>query len=211
MKRLTSNKNTSDMSMIELAHNSCYIDNKRNARYRDYNLDIDSRQLARNLMKDICNVDLTDLSDEEFEEYMGSMLQYEIDSTVGLLALFYRNLWAIADLREKLKEYEDLEEQGRIIKFYHCESLNEYYIGKRCGNFYYAEAEVQPNGDICLYYKWSRYLPWGEHVVDELSLWKEYTYPSEPKGISFEEWLKGWLCEAKAKLKELRGEQNGKV
>jgi hypothetical protein len=92
------------MSMIELAHNSCYIDNKRNARYRDYNLDIDSRQLARSLMKDICNVDLTDLSDEEFEEYMGSMLSVEIDSTVGLLALFYRNLWAIADLREKLKE-----------------------------------------------------------------------------------------------------------
>lgn len=116
MKRLTSNKNTSDMSMIELAHNSCYIDNKRNARYRDYNLDIDSRQLARSLMKDICNVDLTDLSDEEFEEYMGSMLSVEIDSTVGLLALFYRNLWAIADLREKLKEYEDLEEQGRLVK-----------------------------------------------------------------------------------------------
>lgn len=90
--------------MIELAHNSCYIDNKHNARYRDYNLDIDSRQLARSLMKDICNVDLTDLSDEEFEEYMGSMLSVEIDSTVGLLALFYRNLWAIADLREKLKE-----------------------------------------------------------------------------------------------------------
>lgn len=55
-------------------------------------------------MQDICNVDLTDLSDEEFEEYMGSMLSVEIDSTVGLLALFYRNLWAIADLREKLKE-----------------------------------------------------------------------------------------------------------
>lgn len=49
-------------------------------------------------------IDLTDLSDEEFEEYMGSMLSVEIDSTVGLLALFYRNLWAIADLREKLKE-----------------------------------------------------------------------------------------------------------
>ena len=114
MKRLTSNKNTSDMSMIELAHNSCYIDNKRNARYRDYNLDIDSRQLARNLMKDICNVDLTDLSDEEFEEYMGSMLQYEIDSTVGLLAVFYRNLWAMARLREKLQAYEDLDEIGYL-------------------------------------------------------------------------------------------------
>lgn len=102
----------------------------------------------------------------------------------------YKNL-----LIEKLGKYEDLEEQGRLVKFYHCESLNEYYIGKRCGNFYYAKAGIQSNGDICLYYKWSRYLPWGEHIVDELSLWKGYTYPSEPKEISFEEWLKGWLRE----------------
>lgn len=58
MKRLTSNKEVSDMSMIELAHNSCYADDKRNARYRDYDLDIDSRQLVRNLMKDMCGEDL---------------------------------------------------------------------------------------------------------------------------------------------------------
>lgn len=116
MERLTSNKNVSDMSMIELAHNSCYVDNKRNARYRDYNLDINSRELVRNLVKDICDEDLTDLSDEEFDEYMGSMLSVEIDSTMGLLALFYRNLWAMSDLREMLKEYEDLEEQGRLVK-----------------------------------------------------------------------------------------------
>ena len=116
MERLTSNKETKDMTMIELAHNSCYADSQRNARYRDYNLDIDSRELVRNLVKDICDEDLTDLSDEEFDEYMGSMLSVEMDSEIGLLALFYRNLWAMADLREKLKEYEDLEEQGRLIK-----------------------------------------------------------------------------------------------
>lgn len=80
----------------------------------------------------------------------------------------YDSKMELVGLLKQLKEYQHLEEQDRIIKFYHCESLNEYYIGKRCGNFYYAEAEVQPNGDICLYYKWSRYLPWGEHVVDEL-------------------------------------------
>ena len=116
MERLTSNKNVSDMSIIELAHNSCYVDNKRNARYRDYNLDIDSRELVRNLVKDICDEDLTDLSDEEFDEYMGSMLSVEMDSEIGLLALFYRNLWAMADLREKLKEYEDLEGQGLLLR-----------------------------------------------------------------------------------------------
>lgn len=114
MSRLTTHKKVEEMSMMELAHNCCYADGKRNARYRDYNLDIDSRHLARNLMKDICNVDLTDLSDEEFEEYMGSMLQYEIDSTVGLLAVFYRNLWAMVRLREKLQAYEDLDEIGYL-------------------------------------------------------------------------------------------------
>jgi hypothetical protein len=115
MERLTSNKEVSDMSMIELAHNSCYADDKRNARYRDYDLDIDSRQLVRNLMKDMCDEDLSDMSDEEFDDYMSEMLSVEVDSQIGLLALFYRNLWAMADLREKLKEYEDLEEQGRLI------------------------------------------------------------------------------------------------
>nr|DAU48352.1 MAG TPA: hypothetical protein [Bacteriophage sp.] len=38
MERLTSNKKVSDMSMIELAHNSCYADDERNARYRDYDM-----------------------------------------------------------------------------------------------------------------------------------------------------------------------------
>lgn len=112
----------------------------------------------------------------------------------------------LADWLEQLKEYQRLEEQGRLIKFYYCESLNEYYVGKRCDNFYYAKVEIQSNGDICLCYKWSRYLPWGKSVVDELSSWKEYTYPSEPKEICFTEWLKGWL--SKEKLKELKGEED---
>ena len=116
MERLTTNKSVVDMSMIELAHNSCYADDERNARYRDYNLDVDSRWLVRNLAKDICGEDFKDLSDEEVDEYMASMLSVGIDSTIGLLALFYRNLWAMADLREKLKYYEDAEEQGLLLR-----------------------------------------------------------------------------------------------
>lgn len=116
MKRLTSDKNTSDMSILELAYNSSYINHESDARFRNYDLDIDSRQLVRELAKDMCNEDFSDLSDEEFDEYMASMLSVEIDSTIGLLAVFYRNLWAMADLRERLKEYEDSEEQGRLIK-----------------------------------------------------------------------------------------------
>lgn len=116
MERLTSNKPTSDMNMLELAYNSCYADEKCKAKYRDYELDIDSRELVKNLVKDMCDEDLSDMSDEEFDDYMGEMLAVEVDSQIGLLALFYRNLWAMADLREKLKEYEDIEEQGRLIK-----------------------------------------------------------------------------------------------
>ena len=116
MERLTTNKNVPNMSMIELAYNSCYVDDEHNARYRDYDLDIDGRQLVKSLAKDICNEDLTNLSDEEFDEYMASMLSAGIDSTIGLLALFYRNLWAMADLRTRLKSYEDAEEQGLLLR-----------------------------------------------------------------------------------------------
>ena len=116
MERLTTNKSVADMSMIELAHNSCYADDERNARYRDYNLDVDSRWLVRNLAKDICGEDFKDLSDEEVDDYMDSMLSVGIESTIELLALFYRNLWAMTDLREKLKYYEDAEEQGLLLR-----------------------------------------------------------------------------------------------
>ena len=34
----------------------------------------------------------------------------------GLIAVFYTNIWAMADLHESLKEYEDLEEQGKLLK-----------------------------------------------------------------------------------------------
>lgn len=117
MERLTSNKPVADMMpMIELAHNSCYIDEKHNARYRDYEQDIDSRQLVRKLVKDMCDEDLFYMSDERFDQYMTEMLTVGVSDTIGLLAVFYRNLWATAELREKLKEYEDLEEQGRLVK-----------------------------------------------------------------------------------------------
>lgn len=134
MERLTTNKSVAEMSMIELAHNSCYADDERNARYRDYNLDVDSRWLVRNLAKDICGEDFKDLSDEEVDEYMASMLSVGIDSTIGLLALFYRNLWAMADLREKLKYYEDAEEQGLLLRL-PCKIGSDVYIVPSETNF----------------------------------------------------------------------------
>ena len=106
MKRLTSDKPVSEMGMVELAHNSCYIRDGK-ARYRDYDLDEDARVLARMLFKDHVNWDDGITCDADFDEWMADFLQSGMDSTEGLIALFYRNLWAMAELRERLKVYED--------------------------------------------------------------------------------------------------------
>lgn len=116
MERLTNNKKVSDMSMIELAHNSCYADDERNARYRDYEMDMDARDFARNLMVTLTKDELP-ISDTEFDvEILDDLAIDPFSDVRGLIALFYRNLWAMANLRETLKKYEDLEEQGRLIK-----------------------------------------------------------------------------------------------
>lgn len=127
MERLTSNKKVSDMSMIELAHNSCYADNERNARYRDYEMDMDARDFARNLMVTLTKDELP-ISDTEFDvEILDDLAIDPFSDVRGLIALFYRNLWAMANLRETLKKYEDLEE--RLNKVYgDCDGLLESMI-----------------------------------------------------------------------------------
>ncbi len=116
MERLTSNKKVSDMSMIELAHNSCYADNERNTRYRDYEMDMDARDFVRNLMVTLTKDELP-ISDTEFDvEILDDLAIDPFSDVRGLIALFYRNLWAMANLRETLKKYEDAEEQSKLIK-----------------------------------------------------------------------------------------------
>ena len=93
----------------------------------------------------------------------------------------YQEIGTVEECKKAVKE-ED------ALKFYYCESEDDYYIGKRVGNFYYARY-----GETGFEWFMSRYLPWGEHVVEPNTLWKEYTYPSEPKEIPFFEWLQGFL------------------
>lgn len=111
---------------------------------------------------------------------------------------------------KELQHYKDLEEQGRLIneedvlKFYYIDSEDKYVVGQRLDTMYYAEITER----FSLAFYMSRYLPWGEHVVDEKSAWKEHTYCSEPREIPFTEWLKGFM-EQQAKLAELKGEKDG--
>lgn len=115
MRRLTTNKDTKDMNMTELARNCCYVKDYK-ARYRDFERDMDARDFARELMikygfwKEGEDTELTD--DEIFDETMIDLLQYGEDELETLIALFYRNLWAMAELRETLKVYEDECEDG---------------------------------------------------------------------------------------------------
>ena len=164
----------------------------------------------------MCNEDLSDMSDEEFDEYMAEMLSVEVDSRIGLLALFYRNLWAMADLREKLKEYEDLEEQGRLLRLpckeVFCSSGDEvYYIFDNeivecihCGLFVDFEGKLwislACNEDIFPYRS-----PDAEHDLDPTDWCKNTT---EVLVNEFGKTVFLTKSEAEAKLKELRGGEN---
>lgn len=106
MERLTSDRPVTEMGMYRLAHNSCYIkDNK--VRFRDYSIDEDARVLSRKLLKEHTGGDDAFASDREFDDWAFNHLQDGMNSVEGLIALFYRNLWAMAELREALKAYED--------------------------------------------------------------------------------------------------------
>ncbi len=85
-------------------------------------------------------------------------------------------------IRKHMKNEED------ILKFYYCESEDDYYIGQRVQNMYYARY-----ADGVFTWFMSRHLPWGKRVTAPEMAWKEYTYPTEPKEIPFMEWLKGFV------------------
>lgn len=116
MERLTTNKNVSDMGMVELALNCCYIAKDGSGRYRDYEIDMDERDFVRKLTTTLVGEDLP-LQDESFDEEMMDNLGIDPFADVrGLIAIFYRNMWSMAELREKLKRYEDAEEQGLPLR-----------------------------------------------------------------------------------------------
>lgn len=96
----------------------------------------------------------------------------------------------------------DVVEEENVLKFYYVRSIDEYWIGRRIDNFYYAEYDPKSHQWVWTH---SRYLPWGKHVIAPDTLWKEHTYPSEPEEIPFDEWLLGFIKKhlaAEAALKE---------
>lgn len=106
---------------------------------------------------------------------------------------FGRAVKALEEIQEYRKlgtpeELQKIQKEEDILKFYYCDTEDSYLLGQRVGNFYYAHYR---KGSWL--FDMSRDLPWGKHVVNERSLWKEHTYPSEPREIDFEEWLDGFI------------------
>ncbi len=91
MKRLTTDKDVSEMSMIELAYNSCYAKVGK-ARYRDFEDDFDARELTIKLLEKYADIPNEFTCDEDFDDFMMDSLQYGTDDMLGLIAVFYRNL-----------------------------------------------------------------------------------------------------------------------
>lgn len=114
--RLTTNKKVTDMGMLELAHNCCYIAQDGTGRYRDYDMDVDQRELVRELMKQLAQEDMPSNPISFDETMMDYLALNPCQDVSGLIALLYHNMWAMADLREKLKRYEDAEEQGLLLR-----------------------------------------------------------------------------------------------
>lgn len=105
MSRLTVNKQVSEMTMVELAHNCCFAKD-REAYYRDYEGEMSARDMARELAK-MSGYELPE-NNEEFDcEIMDDLYITENITKRSLIALFYRSLWAQAELYEHLKKYED--------------------------------------------------------------------------------------------------------
>ena len=120
---------------------------------------------------------------------------YKVEDIINFLNVYCpKDMWEYQIINLPTIEVSEEDE----LKFYYVESIDDYWIGQRLDNFYYAKW----NSKLGFVWSASRYLPWGEHVVNEQTLWKEHTYPSEPREIPFTEWIVGFMKKYGSKVSE---------
>lgn len=105
MKRLTVEKTVREMTGTELAHNCMYA-RDRWAWYRNFDKDMNLLDFIREFGK-VEKAGALPADNEVLGEMLLDGLQYGIDNPFGRVALVYNLMWAMADLREGLKAYED--------------------------------------------------------------------------------------------------------
>lgn len=106
--------NVKEMNMIELCHNQVFIKDQW-AWYRDYDREISLGDLARELLDPVNSNEAIRMNDEELDEYL-----YYVDEADGnhehAVALMYRAMWSMAEIREALKEaYKRIEELESMV------------------------------------------------------------------------------------------------
>ena len=106
MKRLTSG-NTFEMNMRQLALNQVYVGKDGWARYVEGpECECSVCDLIRTASETL-GVELPILSDEDLSDLMTDWLQYGAEEPEGVVAILYRALCAMAEVRDKLFRYED--------------------------------------------------------------------------------------------------------
>lgn len=158
MRRLTIEKPAKEMNMTELAYNCMYAKDGW-AWYRDFDHAMDLRDFIREFSAAVGACELPE-DNEELDEVLIDDLQYDIDNPSGRVALIYRLMCAMADLREMLKAYEDIElmpeelvmlkDRDKVMKMY--KPNPNIYCCPACGE------KLAPMWDFC---------PWcGQHLID---------------------------------------------
>ena len=103
-----------EMSMIELSHNQVFVMADGWAWYRDYDREISCLDLARELLSGLSCVSESRsatfgiMSDHDFNEYLFDSLDESMGEGEYVVALLYRALWSMAEVRESLKEAYDI-------------------------------------------------------------------------------------------------------
>ena len=69
---------------------------------------------ARQLVRDHGAKIDTECEDFDFGIELAETLFDGVDTIEGLIATLYTTAWAFSELREKLKQYEDAEEEGKL-------------------------------------------------------------------------------------------------
>ena len=106
MKRLTSG-NTFEMNMRQLALNQVYVGKDGWARYVEGpECECSVCDLIRTASETL-GVELPVLSDEDLSDLMTDWLQYGAEEPEGVVAILYRALCAMAEVRDKLFRYEN--------------------------------------------------------------------------------------------------------
>lgn len=110
-------KDGEKMTFAHKRHCDCYADEEHNGCIRSVSgTSMDMRSYIKELWCKFINPnEVFPEDDDEFDEMLNIELQSE-QTVEGIIAYLYQQMATKADLYQVLKEYEDMEENGQLIK-----------------------------------------------------------------------------------------------